>query len=522
MKLVVFHYHLNRGGVSRVIENHLRSLATLEANCRPSKVMVAFGGRATDWNFQLGDQLPFDLEFAEIPALDYDAANSVEQGHLLPALLETLAEHGCESGSTVLHAHNHSLGKNAEYPEALMRLAEIGWRILLQPHDFAEDLRPQNYAHMLKASGGTGALHAKLYPQAKHIHYATLNVRDFQMLADAGVPSDRLHRLPNPVVSVGDAHGFDEDKAFRDAARQKLASTCGVAVEDSYVLYPVRGIQRKNLGELLLWASLCSEATFAVTLPPLNPKELKYYEAWKELASDLSLRVLFEVGEKLTLAENYAAADAIITTSVAEGFGLVFLEAALMGRPLVGRNLPGITDDFVAVGIRFPGLVSSIEIPLSCLDVGRLKQTFVEQTRRLRDAYQLASISEGELAAIVESMLGEATFDFGRLDSVAQRHVVRCVREQPDLRKTIRKLNPVIAQTAESLSSTDDGEVITANQKLIQQHYSLATIGGKLEGIYRSLIECETSPVESRPVIAANVQQAFLRLDQMYPLRLEV
>ena len=42
----------------------------------------------------------------------------------------------------------------------------------------------------------------------------------------------------------------------------------------------------------------------------------------------------------LEFFENLAAADAVATTSLAEGFGMVFLEAWLAGRPLVGRDLP--------------------------------------------------------------------------------------------------------------------------------------------------------------------------------------
>ena len=41
-----------------------------------------------------------------------------------------------------------------------------------------------------------------------------------------------------------------------------------------------------------------------------------------------------------------ASAHRLVTTSVAEGFGLAFLEPWLFGKGLLGRNLPEITVDF--------------------------------------------------------------------------------------------------------------------------------------------------------------------------------
>ena len=53
------------------------------------------------------------------------------------------------------------------------------------------------------ATDGTDDLASVLYPQAEHIHYATLNRRDWSILRDAGVPLARLHLLPNPVPELG-------------------------------------------------------------------------------------------------------------------------------------------------------------------------------------------------------------------------------------------------------------------------------------------------------------------------------
>ncbi len=204
--------------------------------------------------------------------------------------------------------------------------------MLLQIHDFAEDFRPSNYRALVQslAPQAPEKLSERLYPQGSAIHYAVLNSRDQGILHSAGVSLERLHTLPNPVAGVGEL-------PERMHARRQLARHLGIAADERYVLYPVRGIRRKNLGELLLWgAAHPQSARFAITMPPLNPVELPAYEAWRQLASDLRLPVLFDVGVTggVDYCENLAAADLAITTSVAEGFGMVFLETWLSWAPV--------------------------------------------------------------------------------------------------------------------------------------------------------------------------------------------
>ena len=120
MDLVILHYHLNRGGVARVIENHLRAIAQASLDTRPSRVVVAYGGRAIHWNGDFADQLPFPVEFAVLPALDYDS-HRTDAEDLRASLCRFLEEKECSSDETVLHVHNHSLGKNCELPETLLK-----------------------------------------------------------------------------------------------------------------------------------------------------------------------------------------------------------------------------------------------------------------------------------------------------------------------------------------------------------------------------------------------------------------
>lgn len=513
MDVVILHYHLNRGGVTRVIENHVRALALHPKP--PRRVFIVYGGRAAAWTTDALGDLPFSLELVVHSEWDYDASHPSSVDGLTRALADMLRSHGCEPDSTVIHIHNHSLGKKAALPAAISRWAQDGWRFLLQIHDFAEDLRPSNYRHLVDQVGSIDAVHQQLYPQAPQIQYAVLNQRDHDLLLKAGIDAAHLHPLPNAVAMREPPRQIDEARA-----RRKLVQTYQVPTEHSYYLYPVRGIRRKNIGELLLWSAVIPDATFAVTLAPLNPRELASYEAWSECARDLHLPVVFDAGRELSLDENYAAADGVVTTSVAEGFGLVFLEAAVANRPLFGRDLPGITADFRTAGMQFPGLAESIWIPVDWVDVKRLKQLHVDCLQRLHTSFELPTVTMDDLRKQAEASFAGDVIDFGQLDSRMQRDVLRHVRSDAGAQQALQDHNVVMRTIAErELTSLHAG--IDTNRRVLEHHYSLPGIARRLGEIYGIALAATPHNVESPPAIGRSLLECFLTPTQLFPIRLD-
>ena len=98
--------------------------------------------------------MPSMWSWAVTPRLQYDTQPVDESAELAGQLRRQLSALGFQPDQTVLHVHNHSLGKNASLPGALRLLAEDGYALLLQIHDFAEDCRPRNYCHLIDAWGG--------------------------------------------------------------------------------------------------------------------------------------------------------------------------------------------------------------------------------------------------------------------------------------------------------------------------------------------------------------------------------
>jgi hypothetical protein len=164
MKIAIVHYHLQPGGVTRVIENTLQAW---EENGTEIEA-VALSGRAYP-----GDRLP---DTRVVQGLDYTSPKDAVDPRVLTERLRASAKDALGQPPDLWHIHNHSLGKNPSLTAAVSLLAESGERILLHPHDFAEDGRPGNYLSLSE-------VYQRAYPTGPTIHYAALNQRDRGFLA---------------------------------------------------------------------------------------------------------------------------------------------------------------------------------------------------------------------------------------------------------------------------------------------------------------------------------------------------
>lgn len=525
MNIVFAHYHLNAGGVTQVIVNQLRALAQLRDAARPRRVGVLYGGRHEGWppkvweEIETGSMVPFEEVLMPLPLLDYDPLAQVREEQLANEVEQTLTANGFAAVDTVLHIHNHSLGKNASWAGAITLLVQRGYRVLLQIHDFVEDFRPANYRYLARAwnTNNPHQLALKQYPQGSAIHYAVLTERDRQLLAKAGVADEHLHTLPNPV---GEFVGL---KAYEEVA-PRVRGELGIPTDATLVLYPVRGIRRKNLGELMLFAAVSSPNTWhAVTLAPENPLELPSFERWRLLADELDIRCLFDTcgAGPSPFLDALAAADTLITTSVAEGFGMVYLEAWIAGKPLVGRDLPGITSEFKAAGLEFQGLYQALYVPLSLFD------NRADLAETLQVAYEWASDSYGvrlaggdEIAAEIDKLLSADRIDFALLPSRFQEHVIRAAAKDPaQIRQLLIESNPGLDWLLNGVN--EDAAVVENNAAVVRSKYSLYTISKHLSEAYEAIMsEQPMQGVEPAEKGGAILEQ-FLRLQRLHAIRFE-
>jgi hypothetical protein len=138
----------------------------------------------------------------------------------------------------------------------------------------------------------------------------------------------------------------------------------------------------------------------------------------------------------LSFPQLLSSAGALVTTSVAEGFGLAFLEPWLATRPLLGRNLPEITAGFEHAGIDFSGMYTFLGVPLDWIGSDWLRTSISSELEKFLQSYGRTPQYD-HVDRTVASMTSGNLVDFGRLDEQFQEHIIRRIVESPECRDDI-------------------------------------------------------------------------------------
>ncbi len=475
LKIGIIHYHLRGGGVTRVIENTVKAL----------------DATSTDTVVLIGEDPPVTCSIRSscriVEGISYGYGEDDVEVDTIVEEIKDQARSALGSLPDLWHIHNHALGKNVKLTRAVLKLAEEGHRFLFQMHDFAEDGRPGNYKKYREYEVDERNLDLTpyLYPQADHLHYGVLNGRDYRFLSDAGLEVSRLHLIQNPVFVEEEENDFEGEAP--DTLKDNLFDP-----DKELFLYPTRAIRRKNMGEFLLW-SILSDANkeFAVTLAPKNPEQRSSYATWTSLGNKYQLPLHFEVGRRWhgSFPQLMRRADYIVTTSVAEGFGFCFLEPWLFDRPLFGRDLPLITDDFRKDEIELPGLYRSLTLPIEWFTEERLFNALEEGLKQTYQTYG-KSISKREIKEAIALLTKNDQIDFGVLDETAQEQIVELLIHRPDLHYHFDPNELIPPEGAPSQS------LIQQNREKIQSHFSLEKFRDRLISLYKEVAESTPSSVE--------------------------
>ncbi|PKL24485.1 MAG: hypothetical protein CVV47_08550 [Spirochaetae bacterium HGW-Spirochaetae-3] len=448
MKVLVVHYHLKPGGVTTVIRRQLSALSAqgIDAAVLAGEASAGFGG-----------------ELSVEPALAYDAPGSPDEPDpgRVRAIASAIRHEADALGSdTVVHVHNPTIRKNSSMLAALAELASSRRPLVMHVHDLAEDWRPEVYSDQPYTDGAV---------------WAAINRFDAAALAGAGAGSVRY--LPNPVPCP--------PPLYRSGQEPERAAGPGL------VIYPVRGIRRKNLGEAVLLSLFARPGgRVGVTLPPTSPRDVPYYELWRGAAVELAAPFSFGLGLERSLEEVYAEASAVLTTSVKEGFGLSFLEPASRGYATLGRRLPRVVSDFEDEGLSFPALYDSIRVPSGLFD----EAAFAARVGAVVESAALAyGIDSAGLAdSVIKSIFGAnsavgansaAGADFGRLDETAQLEALRSLKARPSARRAIVVANPFL----DGWDEAADRVAPPSRESL--EPWSEAAYGARLVELYRDALE---------------------------------
>ena len=347
-RIIIVHYHLNPGGVTRIIESQVQALK----KHNPTQEIIILTGHCDDpRKFQnAGARLIVEKK------LNYllEMSDFITEKDFLKKFFK-----GILKKNDIIHFHNLNLGKNPILTIVVSELASSGYRVINHIHDFAED-RPENYQFMERVIAKVTDKPIKeiLYPPTNNISYIVLTTFDRNKLIGLGVNQNNIQVLPNPVVLSSNRSNVD----FK-AERLSMVQKFHLDPLKKIVTYPVRIIRRKNIGEYILLCCLFSDkANWLVTQPPRNPVEIKPYNQWKELCLEYKIPLLFEAGLETDYEMLIRCSDFCFTTSTREGFGMAYLEPWIFGVPVIGRNLPNVTNDFIKTGLVFPLLYDEIKV----------------------------------------------------------------------------------------------------------------------------------------------------------------
>jgi glycosyltransferase involved in cell wall biosynthesis len=429
MKIVIMHYHLKTGGVSRVIESQIIGLRYSQKDIQ----LVVLSGEES----KMIDLHSSSEDFSSLLYYSDGQGSMNEYQDEVSGIMTFIKKNLSENA--ILHCHNPNLGKNPALTLAVYKLAMEGYPIVNHCHDFPED-RPENLSLLKEIipqlSGST--LNDVMYPRYPWYHFILLNSFDHGRILRHGIPSSQVHLLFNPVViSKPDPSANIKDMKMR------ICDSLEISADKKVCTYPVRAIERKNLGEFILLSSLFADiAHFIVTQPPKNPKELPLYHHWKQFCKDHGLMLKFEAGEQVNYEELINISDFCITTSIREGFGMVYLEPWLAGTPVIGRDLPYITRDLKNQGVDFPRLYNSI---------------------------------------LIETPTGKC--DFKDLEPMNQEEIIAKVMSRQSYRLKVFHDNPWLFNFLDDFSS----DIIQYNQNIIELKFSVEEYGRKLLAIYNEI-----------------------------------
>jgi len=452
MKIAYMHFHLKTGGVTTVIRQQVETLKGV------SDTLVLTG------------QLPengFPCETVSIPGIGYDSEteNRPDPEQTAGAVIQTLQKHW-KNGCDILHVHNPTLAKNRNYLNILKILKDRGVRLFLQIHDFAEDGRPRVY------------FKDDYLPDS---HYGVINSRDYDILIRSGLKPQGLHLVSNMVTP--------------------LPPWTGNRKPDGPVLYPIRAIRRKNIGEAILLANFFPDnKPLMITLPPNSPADFPAYESWKRFVARFELNVAFEAGLKSDFISLVHAADSLLTTSISEGFGFSFMEPWTAGKFLWGRDLTGITDDFKKSGIQLDHLYSRIRVPLDWVGAEDFFTSWQKAVRKGLQGFQIGK-KDVHIREAFERLTSDGTLDFGLLNEKFQQKVVQLLIENTENKKEMIKQNPFLVDCGRVPAART---LIAENRALVTSKYSQEAYRHTLSTLYERILAHEPVHAIDKPALLNN------------------
>lgn len=436
--LVVVHYHFRPGGVRTVIGQGLRLLKSVSFAGADDVILASGEAPPADWLEALRrDLTPARVSVRVWPAAGYLSEQKQSLDEIRCDLAQGLTELTASTSVAWIWAHNLSVGRNFLLGEALGRhCADRNLRLVCHHHDWWTDGRWERWREA--AARGLRSIEdlaAWTVPEGPQVRHLCVHPRDARELKSIG--GQRIAWVPNPLGRPASSADLSSAKQWLQA-RRKLPG--GLA----WIL-PSRLLRRKNLLEAALLAKILShDGELLVTGQVSSAAEQSAKWAVQSTAEALRLPLtvgLLQGGTSIPAPlDLLGAADAVLQTSVQEGFGLGPVEAAMAHKPLILRQLPELLPAWQACGGRFPTQYLDLAIPPHLLPVGetdRRQRTLTREWSNLPPNWREVAQHSAESAQHLSPA-------FSRLTLPSQWEVLQC----PGAVESLAEANPWLKEWA--------------------------------------------------------------------------
>ncbi len=487
-KIAVFHYHLLPGGVTSVISGGMEAVIRY---IPAVKEILLITGNAEN-SGSIIQQLKHEAEDAGRKDITIESHHLPLAGYLEKIdgnpdkMADKLAEIMTELfGNYIWWIHNYHIGKNSVFTRAVIRTIRHnqGQRIYLQIHDFPESGR---FTNLMTLKGIE-----ELYPLRAGVHYITINQRDRNILIKAGIPEKSVTLLANPVKSR--KLSLPADKEDKIEIRRKMEIRWGKEFpgwnpEARTAFYPVRSIRRKNILEGGLLALLSPDPlNLIVTLPGVSTQEKDYSALVKTLFTSGTIPGIWGTGLEredpfLSFSNIERACDLVLSTSLQEGFGYMFIEAAIWGKKLFCRKLDVLDEIIPVLSPKRITTYDKLLVPWNSRLMLSTREEYINHISALTDI--LPPSITNELENKVFGITGGDTVDFSFLSISGQAEILNAIAKDPGFRRETAELN--IKTLLELTSAVTKQSIPAGNREIdqIESFFGLPDFARKLENIF--------------------------------------
>ncbi len=500
MQLIVFHYHLLPGGVTDVILHSIQAVTAHRSDISSVRLVC---GREENTEIVIAglDEIGVPVELDILRQLDYTpTAEPAEVALERAGALESILLKRYATDDALWWVHNFHVGKNPAFTLALCRIAgtvavpgtEAAPRMLLHIHDFPECARYENLAYLTRITGESP------YPAGPGVRYAVINARDLALMRGTEIPDDYVHLLVNPLPPSPNAVSARPERSTLVSAFAQFAADNGQSFDPDgpLLLYPIRTIRRKNVLEMALLARLADSANLIVTLPGVSDAERPYSDLIAEAFASGAARGVWGIGRReheygLTYQDMAHGADAIVSSSVQEGFGLLFVNALRWRVPLFARNL-SILDGVSSIFENYPAhFYPDVQVPMKSPSISSLRAYLrMRYTERLDelDGF-LPTTARDRLNHQLETILNAPSIDYAYLPPDLQYPYLRDLAD-PAFASEISTMNQESIDALMAVQSHNCPD-ITAE---VERIFGFGAFAGRFDSIVRSYDESGAPP----------------------------